>query len=70
MVIIILRLLVMKMWYDDDNTIIYYFEPNRRGKKQQEQTIEDLRKDGYQVVFGFDISGRYYVKVVGKEDGH
>lgn len=56
------------MWYDKENYIYYYFEPNSRGRKEYNELIEDLKNQGYYLTFGIDISGRYYVKVVGEKD--
>lgn len=56
------------MWYDKDDYICYYFEPNNKGRKQQAEMINELQQQGYSVTFGLDVSGRYYVKVVGEKD--
>lgn len=58
----------MTMWYDKDDYIYYYFEPNSKGRKEYTELIEDLKSQGYYLTFGIDISGRYYVKVVGEKD--
>lgn len=58
----------MTMWYDKDDYIYYYFEPNSKGRKEYNELIKDLESNGYCLTYGIDISGRYYVKVVGEKD--
>ena len=63
------------IWVQQSNGMLQYMvwtaiEAKGAGASLQHynELIEDLESQGYYLTFGIDISGRYYVKVVGEKD--